>query len=214
MSTTSAEPVSSTLVIVDYGAGNLRSVEKKFNRLHQDVRISADPQVIAKAAKLVLPGVGHFASGVRKLKESGVWDVLNTAVLLNKTPVLGICLGMQLMARHSEEGDVEGLGWFDAGVVRFSVRDKLVYKVPHIGWNTAECATPSPLFTHIPDTAMFYFVHAYHIVCHNPQDIVTRTTYEVPFTSAIQKGNIYGTQFHPEKSHDAGEQLIKNFIAL
>ena len=210
----SAEFMPGEIVIVDYGAGNLRSVEKKFNRLHGNVRISSDPRVIEKAAKLVLPGVGHFASGVKKLKESGIWDVLNKAVLIGQTPILGICLGMQLMARYSEEGNTEGFGWFDAEVVRFSVRDKLVYKVPHIGWNTAEQAKPSPLLANVPESAMFYFVHAYHLVCRDQQDVLTRTTYEVPFASAIQKGNIYGTQFHPEKSHDTGEQLIRNFVAL
>ena len=118
MFTASTEHASDTIVIIDYGAGNLRSVEKKFDRLHKRVLVSSDPEVIAKAEKLVLPGVGHFASGVRKLKEYGIWDVLNTVVLTNQTPILGICLGMQLMARHSEEGDAEGLGWFDAEVVR------------------------------------------------------------------------------------------------
>lgn len=214
MSIASTEHVSSGIVIVDYGAGNLRSVEKKFNRLHKPVRVSADPDVIARADKLVLPGVGHFASGVRKLKESGIWDVLNKAVLIDQTPILGICLGMQLMTRFSEEGNAEGFGWFDAEVVRFRVSDKLTHKVPHIGWNTAEPAKPSPLFTNVSDTAMFYFVHAYHVVCQDPQDVLTHTTYESLFASTIQKKNMYGTQFHPEKSHDAGEQLIRNFVGL
>ena len=212
MFTTSTDP--SDLVIIDYGAGNLRSVEKKFNRLHGHVRISSDPRVIAHAGKLVLPGVGHFASGVRKLQESGIWDALNKAVLINQTPILGICLGMQLMTRYSEEGGVEGLGWFDAEVVRFRVSDKVAYKVPHIGWNTAEQAKPSPLFTGLSDTTLFYFVHAYHVVCQNPEDVLTHTTYEASFASAIQKGSIYGAQFHPEKSHDPGEQLIRNFVNL
>ncbi|MBD2752584.1 imidazole glycerol phosphate synthase subunit HisH [Spirosoma validum] len=214
MFTASAEPTSADIVIVDYGAGNLRSVEKKCHRLHKAVRISSDPAVIAKADKLVLPGVGHFASGVRKLKESGIWDVLNKAVLIDQTPILGICLGMQLMTRYSEEGDVEGFGWFDAEVVRFRVSNKLVYKVPHIGWNTAEPTKSSSLLTDVSNTAMFYFVHSYYVVCHNPEDVLTRTTYEAPFASAIQKGNLYGTQFHPEKSHDLGEQLIRNFVNL
>lgn len=214
MFTTGTDSTPSNLVIIDYGAGNLRSVEKKFNRLHSNVRISSDPHVIASAAKLVLPGVGHFASGVRKLKESGIWDALNKAVLINQTPILGICLGMQLMTRYSEEGGAEGLGWFDAEVVRFRVRNKLTYKVPHIGWNTVEPAKSSPLLTNVSDTAMFYFVHAYHVVCQNPQDVLTHTTYEASFASAIQKGNIYGAQFHPEKSHDPGEQLIQNFVNL
>lgn len=202
------------IVIIDYGMGNLRSVEKKFERLNADVRISSDLQEIANAEKLILPGVGHFAQGVKNLQESGIWDVLQEKVLVKKAPILGICLGMQLMAHQSEEGNVAGLGWFDAEVVRFRMRDKLIHKVPHIGWNTGELGRQSRLFTAIPAKAMFYFVHSYHITCQQPQDILATTTYEYPFTSAIEKGNIFGTQFHPEKSHEWGEQMIANFIAL
>lgn len=194
--------------------GNLRSVQKKFSQLQTDVRISAIPDEIAQAEKLVLPGVGHFANGVRKLKESGIWDVLNQKVLVEQTPILGICLGMQLMARFSEEGNVAGLGWFDADVVRFRVRDTLMHKVPHMGWNTGERTKPSVLLTNVPEEAMFYFVHSYHMVCAEPQDVLTTTTYAYPFVSAIEKGSIYGTQFHPEKSHDWGQQMIANFVAL
>lgn len=204
----------SAIVVIDYGMGNLRSVQKKFERLNANVSISSDRREIAKAGKLVLPGVGHFANGVRKLKESGIWDVLNQKALVEQTPVLGICLGMQLMARYSEEGNVEGLGWFDAEVVRFRVSDQLTYKVPHMGWNTGERIKQSCLFTDIPDKAMFYFVHSYHLVCRQPDDVLAMTTYDYPFASVIRKGNIYGTQFHPEKSHDWGEQMMANFIAL
>ncbi|MCC5612867.1 imidazole glycerol phosphate synthase subunit HisH, partial [Nostoc sp. CHAB 5834] len=172
------------------------------------------PDVILKASKLILPGVGHFANGIKKLKESGIWDVLNQAVLVNKTPILGICLGMQLMAGHSEEGDAEGLGWFDADVVRFTVTDPLRFKVPHMGWNTAEQAKESRLVENVPAEAMFYFVHSYHMVCRQPADVLAETTYDYAFVSAIEKGNIYGTQYHPEKSHDWGEQLFTNFIGL
>ena len=202
------------IVIIDYGMGNLRSVQKKFSHLDADVRISADPADIAGAGKLVLPGVGHFANGVKKLQESGIWEVLNQKVLGEQTPILGICLGMQLMARFSEEGNVAGLGWFDADVIRFSIPDRQQYKVPHMGWNTAERSKPSALLTNVPDDAMFYFVHSYHMVCNDPQNVLTTTTYAYPFVSAVEKGNIYGTQFHPEKSHDWGQQLIANFVAL
>ena len=206
--------MQSDIVIIDYGMGNLRSVQKKFDRLTTDVRISSDCNEIANARKLVLPGVGHFANGVRKLKESGIWDVLNQKVLIEQTPILGICLGMQLMARFSEEGNVAGFGWFDADVVRFQVSDTRTYKVPHIGWNTANCTNESSLFAGIPAAAMFYFVHSYHLVCHEPQDVLAMTTYAYPFAAAIRKGAIYGTQFHPEKSHDWGQQMIANFIGL
>ncbi|GAB3279155.1 imidazole glycerol phosphate synthase subunit HisH [Larkinella harenae] len=202
------------LVIIDYGMGNLRSVQKKFDRLEGRVRVSSDRQEIAHADKLVLPGVGHFANGVKKLKESGIWDVLNQKVLVEKTPILGICLGMQLMARFSEEGNTAGFGWLDAEVIRFRVHDALTHKVPHMGWNTGERAKQSDLLATIPDQALFYFVHSYHMVCRQPQDILTMTTYSYPFVSAVEKANIYGTQFHPEKSHDWGERVMANFMAM
>lgn len=203
---------TSHIVIIDCGMGNLRSVLKKFERLGTRVSISADAETIAGADKLVLPGVGHFANGVKKLKESGIWEVLNQKVLIDKTPILGICLGMQLMARHSEEGNTEGLGWFDAEVVRFKVSDTHIYKVPHMGWNTAEVQKESVLFQSVSEDAMFYFVHSYHFKSHNSSDILTLTTYDYPFVSAVERGTIFGTQFHPEKSHDFGERLIRNFI--
>lgn len=214
MSISNADHLSPDVVIIDYGMGNLRSVQKKFDRLHTVAHISSDPDIIARARKLVLPGVGHFANGVRNLKQSGIWEVLNHSVLTNHTPILGICLGMQLMTQSSEEGDEEGLGWFDARVERFRVSNRLTYKVPHMGWNTAEQAKGSALFATIPESALFYFVHAYHVHCHTPEDVLATTTYDYPFVSAISKGNIFGTQFHPEKSHAVGEQLLANFIGL
>jgi imidazole glycerol-phosphate synthase subunit HisH len=199
------------IVIVDYGAGNLRSVQRKFERVGANVHVTADLNTIMSADKLVLPGVGHFANGVRKLKESGIWDVLNTKVLVKKTPIFGICLGMQLMAKSSEEGNAEGLGWFDAEVVRFKVSDRLAHKVPHMGWNDVSVQKDSLLFDQVPPQAMFYFVHSYVVRCNRDSDALAMTTYDYPFASAIERDNIFGTQFHPEKSHDWGEQLIRNF---
>ena len=192
------------IVIIDYGMGNLRSVQKKFNKVGFEAEISNDPSVIASATKLVLPGVGHFSHGVKKLKELGIWDVLNELVLEKKTPILGICLGMQLMAKHSHEGHVEGLGWFDAEVVKFQVEDQLKYKVPHMGWNN----------TFTKKENILYSVHSYYMECKNDADVLATTVYEDQFVSAIQKENIYGTQFHPEKSHDDGDRMIKNFVEL
>ena len=207
-------PYMCKITIIDYGMGNLRSVEKKLKRIGADVIISSDLTKIESADKLVLPGVGHFANGINKLKEFGILDMLNKKVLLHKVPILGICLGMQLMAQHSEEGDVEGLGWFDADVVKFKMNNTQKYKVPHMGWNSTEINKESLLFKDLPLDAMFYFVHSYHINCNDSCDILSTTKYEYPFTSSIQRDNIYGTQFHPEKSHDWGEQLLKNFVSL
>ena len=202
------------IVLIDYGMGNLRSVQKKFIMVGADVKISSDPKVITNANKLVLPGVGHFNNGIKKLKESKIWESLNKKVLVEQTPILGICLGMQLMAKYSEEGEVEGLGWFDANVIKFQVKNHLKYKVPHIGWNNTIIAKKSELFHGIPTNALFYFVHSYHVICKNHEDILTTTEYEYQFTSSIQKDNIYGTQFHPEKSHDWGELVFQNFVNL
>lgn len=200
------------VVIIDYGMGNLRSVQKKLIRVGAIVEVSRDPKIILKADKLVLPGVGHFANGIKNLKNYGIWDILNEKVLVQKTPILGICLGMQLMAKHSDEGDVEGLAWFDANIIKFNVKHKLKYKVPHMGWNNVILNKESVLFKVLPEDAIFYFVHSYHINCNDKKDILATTDYEYPFTSAIQKENIYGTQFHPEKSHDWGEKIFKNFV--
>lgn len=194
--------------------GNLGSVKRKLDRIGAASVITSDPQRIRSAAKLILPGVGHFAAAVSEIKSRGLWDLLNEQVLVHKKPILGICLGMQLMARHSEEGDAKGFSWFDADVVRFNVNDTLKYKVPHMGWNQVTVEKPSPLFSDIQPGASFYFVHSYHIICNDPQDILNTTEYSYPFTSAIQKENIFGVQYHPEKSHDAGEQLLRNFVDL
>jgi imidazole glycerol-phosphate synthase subunit HisH len=202
------------IVIIDYGMGNLRSVEKKLIHLGAEVKISSDLDLIADASKLILPGVGHFASGVKKLRDSGIWSLLNEKVLIEKIPILGICLGMQLMATFSEEGHVVGLGWFDAKVVKFKISDQLKYKIPHVGWNNTKLNKNSKLFLNVSENAMYYFVHSYHFICNKKEDILATTKYENPFISSINKNNIYGTQFHPEKSHLWGEVIIKNFIAI
>lgn len=194
--------------------GNLNSVKRKLARLGIDALISNLSSDISKADKLVLPGVGHFQKAVENIKQLQLWEILNDAVLVKKKPILGICLGMQLMAMHSEEGNVEGLGWFDAEVVKFRVKDFLTHKVPHTGWNQIIKLKESPLMNDIPDLSEFYFVHSYHFRCNNPDDILNETEYEYKFTSAVEKENIFGVQYHPEKSHDIGEKLLKNFIDL
>ena len=176
--------------------------------------MSADSKDIEAADKLILPGVGHFSNAMDNLKELGLIEILNKKVLEDRVPILGICLGMQLMATKSEEGNYEGLGWFDAEVVKFSVKDKLKYKIPQVGWNQIAIKKESKLMKSIPNLSEFYFVHSYHVKCNDKSDIVNTTDYEYRFTSAIEKSNIYGVQYHPEKSHDVGIQMITNFIEL
>jgi imidazole glycerol-phosphate synthase subunit HisH len=200
--------------IIDYGMGNLNSVKRKFSLIGIKANITSDPSIVINSEKIVLPGVGHFQKAVENLKELRLWDALNEAVLVKRIPILGICLGMQLMARHSEEGDVDGFGWFDADVVRFRVKEYLTHKVPHTGWNKILRMKESLLMTDIPDLSEFYFVHTFHFRCNTPSDILNETEYEYKFTSAVEKENIYGVQYHPEKSHDVGEQLMKNFTKI
>jgi len=202
------------IIIVDYGMGNLFSIRKVIERIGYSCKLSNSYDDIKNARKIILPGVGHFGKAMSNLKQANLVDELNEAVLVKKTPVLGICLGMQLMASHSEEGDVGGLNWFYAQVVRFGIENKTLYKVPHMGWNTiSHEITGSPVLNKIEPDDEFYFVHSYHVVTKETEDILTNTPYEYTFVSSIAKDNIVGFQFHPEKSHKAGEQLIKNFLS-
>jgi imidazole glycerol-phosphate synthase subunit HisH len=202
------------LVIVDYGTGNLNSVKKSLDRMRVSSIISSDPEDIIKAEKIILPGVGHFDKAMSRLKELNLVDTLHEAVLVKRKPILGICLGMELMGRESEEGRRAGLGWLDAEIIRFDVSDKIKYKIPHIGWNKIYIKKSSLLMNKISDLSELYFVHAYHLRINNHSDILNETEYDYVFPSAIEKDNIFGVQYHPEKSHDAGTQLLKNFIEL
>lgn len=206
--------MSSKVVIVNYGMGNLNSVKKTLDRIKVSSIISSDSKDIISSQKIILPGVGHFKKAMSNLKELNLIDALNEAVLTNKKPILGICLGMQLLAKKSEEGDAEGLGWFDGEVVRFNVSDKLKHKIPHMGWNQISIKKQSSLMNNIPESSEFYFVHSYHLKVRDQSDILNETEFEYVFPSAIEKENIFGVQYHPEKSHDAGMQLIKNFIEI
>ena len=199
------------IVIIDYGMGNLGSVLKSFKKVSDDVIISSSKEEIERAEKLVLPGVGHFSNGMKRLKNLDLVDLLHERVMINRVPILGICLGMQLFSKFSQEGNVAGLGWFDAEVVRFNVEDKLRFKVPHMGWNSIKIEKENILLDGILQSELFYFVHTYHIKCFDNKDILATTDYCYDFTSIIQKDNIYGTQFHPEKSHGKGLKIIRNF---
>jgi imidazole glycerol-phosphate synthase subunit HisH len=202
------------ITIIDYGMGNLRSVQRSFQRVGADAIVTSDPEQVERAKKLVLPGVGHYESGIERLKRKGLWDVLNDKVLGEQAPILGICLGMQLMTKHSDEGNAHGFGWIEGNAVRFSVKDNLRFKVPRIGWNTIYPQKESRLLDGVTEDAMFYFLHSYYVKCDDPDDVLATTFYEEEYTSAIQKNNIYATQFHPEKSHEYGDQILKNFLSL
>ena len=202
------------IVIVDYGMGNLPSIQNMLKKVGApSSQISSNPEVIENAEKIILPGVGAFDTGMQNLNETGLLDVLNYKVLEDKTPTLGVCLGMQLMTQSSDEGKLPGLGWIDAKTVRFCFdSDNMKLKIPHMGWNTVKIQRPGTLFTDMYAEARFYFVHSYHVVCNNPENILTTTEYGYDFVSAIQNGHIMAAQFHPEKSHKFGMKLYRNFV--
>ena len=200
------------IVIVDYRLGNPASVRNMLRKVGHDATITADPQVIGAATRLILPGVGAFDHGMQNLADRGLIDVLNDAVLVRKVPVLGICLGLQLMSRGSEEGVRPGLGWLLADTIRFrfpAEADGL--RVPHMGWNTVAKAADTFLSNRMPVDARFYFVHSYHVRCDDPADVALTARYGGDVVAAAVRGNVAGTQFHPEKSHTFGLTLLRAF---
>lgn len=201
------------IVIVNYGMGNLRSVQKAFERINIPALISSDSDVIYRASRLILPGVGHFAHAMQKLHAFGLIEVLETKVINERTPILGICLGMQLMTDFSEEGNVEGLGWINGKTNSFSFESSRL-KIPHMGWNNLTIRSDDSLYQGINQDSFFYFVHSYYVTCDNQNDTLAETNYGNKFVSSFNRDNIYGCQFHPEKSHDAGLQMLKNFASL
>ena len=192
--------------IVDYGMGNIFSVQKKLLQENAKVSISSNYQDIEKADKIILLGVGHFKKAMDNLEELNLIEPLNHFALIQKKPILGICLGMQLMSKFSEEGNSEGLGWIDASVKKF--------KIPHMGWNTIHLSKESSLMQGIDEDEEFYFVHSFFIKPINHKVVLNETTYIDTFCSGIEQENIFGVQYHPEKSHDAGRTLLRNFVAL
>jgi len=200
------------LMIVDIGVGNLGSITNMFKKIGGKAVASDNPNDFLEATKIVLPGVGAFDEGMRRLKEQGFIETLNKRVLGDKVPVIGICLGSQLLGKSSEEGERAGLGWIDMEVVRFP-KDKGL-RVPHMGWNVVNPVGNQGIFAGVEGELRYYFVHTYHMKCNNSKDIAGTTQYGDEFTSAIHHENIYGVQFHPEKSHRFGAALLKNFAEL
>lgn len=205
--------IDKDVAIINYGIGNIGSIANMVRKLSFNPVITSNPVDLQSAQKIILAGVGAFGHGMATLIENRWVEPLKIAVLEKKIPILGICLGMQLMCRHSEEGDIPGLGWIDAEVKRFNPRDGCRIKVPHMGWNTVTIRNDSDLFVNIAEEQRFYFVHSYHILCNNPADIQAVSFHGCEFVSAFRHQNIYGVQFHPEKSHRFGINLIKNFLS-
>ncbi len=191
------------LVIIDYGAGNIKSIQFAFKRLGVEAVLSGDWDEIRTADKVIFPGVGEASTAMKKLKESGLEALIPSL----KQPVLGICLGMQLMCNKTEEGDTRGLGIFDVDVKQFSNK----VKVPQMGWNTITNLN-SPLFQGVKENDFMYLVHSFY--AENSELTIANTTYELEYASALQKDNFYGVQFHPEKSGTSGEQILQNFLNL
>lgn len=203
------------IVIVDYGMGNHGSIVNMFRKINIETTVSADAAIIDSAEKLVLPGVGAFDAGMQHLRERGLIPVLTRRAITEKVPVLGICLGTQLMTRRSEEGREPGLGWLAADTVRFRFNgESAALKIPHMGWSRAAAAKPSALVGGLEPEARFYFVHSYHLVCDDPGDVLLTADYGHAFPAAVEHGNLFGVQFHPEKSHKLGMQLLRNFATL
>lgn len=199
------------ITIIDYGMGNLGSILNMLRKIGADAVISSSITDIEKADKLILPGVGAFDAGMRNLAHLNLIQTLKYKVLEKKTPILGICLGMQLMTEKSEEGNFSGLGWFKAETKRFSFNGGNNLKIPHMGWNYLSVVRENNLFRQMAETARFYFVHSYHAVCRDPADVIASTFYGYDFVSSVNRDNIYGVQFHPEKSHKYGMKVLRNF---
>lgn len=203
------------MTIVDYGLGNVLAFANIYKRLNIDAAIARSPAELQRASKIILPGVGAYDHAMERLEESKMRPVLDELVQDKRIPFLGVCVGMQMLGRSSEEGKWPGLGWLSAEVKSFKSQPRFELPVPHIGWNDVEVAPGgSGLFVEMEAGAKFYFLHSYYLECDDPADVAAASTYGVRFSCAVRRGNVYGVQFHPEKSHEYGTQLLKNFAAL
>lgn len=203
------------ITLIDYGVGNINAFVNVYKRVDVPVKIAKTKEDLLDAQKLILPGVGHFDHAMSQLNNSGMRDTLDELVLDKKIPVIGICVGMQMMANNSDEGSMEGLKWIDATVKKFDEsKIKQVTRLPHMGWNDVKPVKDLDLFKGLEKDAIFYFLHTYYFECNNSEDIMAMTNYGGEFASAAHHENKYGIQFHPEKSHSYGEILLHNFAKL
>ena len=200
------------ITIVDNGLANVGSVHNIIKYLGYNAVVTNDVHIINDATKIILPGVGSFDKGIKALNDLGLKDILNKKVLIDKIPVLGICLGLQLMTRGSEEGELKGLGWFEADTIKFNQESDKTIRIPHMGWNNIQPRKFEEMFLKINDESRCYFVHSYYVKADDDKDILASTIHGIEFHSALQKDNIFGVQFHPEKSHKFGMHFMKSFL--
>lgn len=200
-------------VILDYGISNLGSIKNMIEYLGYSIEVTNDPKILKDAEKIILPGVGSFGYAMDKMNENrDLTETLNEEVLEKKKLFLGICLGMQLITIHSEESEQQGLGWIDAYTKKFPIRDKI--KIPHVGWNYAQIATSSSLTHELSTPQKYYFTHSYYVEVTHEENSLMKTEHGIRFDSAIYLNNIFGVQFHPEKSHQFGLKILKNFMKI
>jgi imidazole glycerol-phosphate synthase subunit HisH len=200
------------IAIIDYGLGNVKAFNDVYNRLNIPVFIARSSKDLVNATKLILPGVGSFDHAIFKLDESGMRNSIENLVVGKKIPILGVCVGMQMLAISSEEGKLKGLGWVDATVKRFDSNNVAI--LPHMGWNNVFPKSYNGLFKNIKEDMKFYFLHEYYFDAYEKSDIEAIANYEGEYVCSVRKGNIFGVQFHPEKSHHFGMQLLKNFAEI
>lgn len=203
------------ITIIDYGLGNILAFVNVYSRLNIPVAVAKSANDLVNATKLILPGVGSFDHAMQQLDQSGMRQPVEQLVLQNAMPVLGICVGMQMLAKFSDEGELPGLGWIDGEVKKFdlSVMPR-GSNLPHMGWNDVEPVVDGGLFNGMEQDARFYFLHSFYFECHQQQDVLAMTDYGGKFSCAVRRDNVYGVQFHPEKSHHFGSQLLKNFAEV
>lgn len=203
------------ITIVDYGLGNIRAFQNVYERLNIPVKVARKAEDLKGTEKIILPGVGAFDYAMSQLNASGMREELEKQVLFNKVPVVGICVGMQMLARSSDEGVLPGLGWIDGEVKKFD-ESTIAFKtrLPHMGWNTIKPISTNPILTGLEDGSRFYFLHSYFFLPDHPQSIISQTEYGIKYASAVNRMNIYGIQFHPEKSHANGVMVLRNFALL